>query len=198
MLQVPVWTGERLIRLVVPDSLLAGLLTGPAESRRRPGGEMGHEFLSPEWITEVKAVRDEYASHMPDIDVPALRVNLLITGAPESVAPGGVVHAHADTGGPTFALDVGALLDPDLTVTVDYNTAYDLLVTQKPNAALGAFLSGRIRLTGDIERLAGQTGFDPTSIPGLLANLGITGSSTLADVDPLAAEIGGRIRALTA
>ena len=48
----------------------------------------------------------------------------------------------------------------DLTVTVDYNTAYDLLVEQKPNAAIGAFLSGRIRLAGDLERLAGQTGFD--------------------------------------
>ena len=159
---------------------------------------MGHEFLSPEWITSVKAVRDEYAAQLPDVPVPPLKVNLLITGAPDTVAADGVVHAHADTGGPTLALDVGALPDPDLTVTVDYNTAYDLLVTQKPNAAIGAFLSGRIRLSGDIERLASQTGFDPSSIPGLLANLGITGSSTLADVDPLAAEIGGRIRALTA
>jgi hypothetical protein len=194
MLQVPVWTAERVIRLVVTDSLLHG----PAEPRRRPGGEMGHEFLSPEWITEVKAVRDEYATQIPDVGVPPLRVNLQITGAPATVAPDGVVHAHADTGGPTLALDVGSLADPDLTVTVDYNTAYDLLVDQKPNAALGAFLSGRIRLSGDIERLAGQTGFDPASIPVLLANLGITGSSTLADVDPLAAEIGGRIRALTA
>ncbi len=159
---------------------------------------MGHEFLSPEWITSVKAVRDEYAPQLPDVGVPPLKVNLLITGAPETVAADGVVHAHADTGGATLALDTGSLADPDLTVTVDYDTAYDLLVLQKPNAAIGAFLSGRIRLAGDIERLAAQTGFDPSSIPGLLANLGITGSSTLADVDPLAAEIGGRIRALTA
>ncbi len=159
---------------------------------------MGHEFLSPEWITSVKAVRDEYATQLPDIAVPALKVNLLITGAPDTVATDGVVHAHADTGGPSLALDTGSLDDPDLTVTVDYNTAYDLLVDQKPNAAIGAFLSGRIRLAGDMERLAGQTGFDPSSIPGLLANLGITGSSSLADVDPLAAEIGGKIRALTA
>ncbi|HUR73287.1 MAG TPA: hypothetical protein VMZ00_03380 [Sporichthya sp.] len=159
---------------------------------------MGHEFLSPEWITSVKAVRDEYAPQLPEIGVPALRVNLLITGAPDTVAADGVVHAHADTGGPSLALDTGSLEDPDLTVTVDYNTAYDLLVTQKPNAAIGAFLSGRIKLAGDIERLTSQTGFDPTAIPALLANLGITGSSSLADVDPLAAEIGGRIRALTA
>jgi hypothetical protein len=194
MLMIPVWTAERVIRLVVADDLFAG----PATPRRRSGGEMGHEFLSPQWIAGAKAVRDEYAAHMPDLAVPALRVNLVITGAPETVAPDGVVHAHADTGGPTLALDTGALTEPDLTVTVDYDTAYDLLVDQKPNAALGAFLSGRIRLAGDMQRLATQTGFDPTSIPGLLANLGITGSSTLADVDPVAAEIGGRIRELTA
>ncbi len=160
---------------------------------------MGHEFLSPEWIHSVQAVRDEYATALPDVPVPALRVNLQITHAPDSVASvDGIVHAHADTGGPALVLDVGALADPDLTVTVDYDTAYDLLVEQKPNAALGLFLTGRIRLAGDIDRLAAQTGFDVAAIPGLLSSLGITGSSTLADVDPLAAEIGGKIRALTA
>lgn len=159
---------------------------------------MGHEFLSPEWISGAQTIRDEYASQLPALAVPALRVNLLITGAPHTVAEDGVLHAHAVTGGPVPALDMGALEDADLTVTVDYSTAYDLLVEQKPNAALGAFLSGRIRLAGDIERLTKQTGFDPAAIPGLLANLGITGSSALADVDPVAAEISGKIRALTA
>jgi len=159
---------------------------------------MAFEFLSPQWIAGAKAVRDEYAAQLPDLAVPPLRVNLQITGAPASVAPDGVVHAHADTGAPAPAVDTGSLDDPDLTVTVDYSTAYDLLVEQKPNAALGAFLSGRIRVSGDLERLATQSGFHPTAIPALLAGLGITGSSTLAEVDPVAAEIGGRIRALTA
>jgi hypothetical protein len=159
---------------------------------------MGYPFLSTEWITSVMAVRDEYEHQLPDVPVPALRVNLQVTGVPADVAADGVVLAHADTGGPGLALNVGALADPDLTVTLDYQTAYDLLVVQKPNAALGAFLTGRIRLTGDIERLTATTGFDPAAIPALLAGLGVTGSSTLADIDPLAAEIGGRIRALTA
>ena len=159
---------------------------------------MGYPFLSTEWISSVMAVRDEYEHQLPDVAVPALRVNLQVTGVPADVAADGVVLAHADTGGPGLALNVGPLPDPDLTVTLDYQTAYDLLVTQKPNAALGAFLTGRIRLTGDIERLTANTGFDPAAIPQLLAGLGVTGSSTLADIDPLAAEIGGRIRALTA
>ena len=159
---------------------------------------MGHQFLSTEWITSVMAVRDEYATRMPEVEVPSLRVNLQVTGVPEDVAADGVVLAHADTGGAGLVLNVGPLADPDLTVTLDYQTAYDLLVTQKPNAALGAFLTGRIRLTGDLERLVATTGFDPAAIPQLLSGLGVTGSSTLADIDPLAAEIGGRIRALTA
>lgn len=159
---------------------------------------MGHEFLSEEWITSVQAVRDEYAATLPELDVPALRVNLEIIGVPASVAPDGIVHAHADTAGAGLALDTGSLSEPDLTVTVDYGTAYDLLVDQKPNAAIGAFLTGRIKLAGDLERLATRTGFDVTALPQLLAALGITGSQSLADIDPVAAEIGGRIRALTA
>jgi hypothetical protein len=159
---------------------------------------MGYPFLSTEWITSVMAVRDEYVGQLPDVPVPPLRVNLQVTGVPADVAEDGVVLAHADTGGPGLALNVGPLPDPDLTVSLDYQTAYDLLVTQKPNAAIGAFLTGRIKMVGDLERLADTTGFDPAAIPQLLAGLGITGSSTLADIDPLAAEIGGRIRALTA
>jgi|GEM_PF-6105848 len=159
---------------------------------------MGHQFLSGEWIASVLAVRDEYAHRLPDVEVPELRVNLQVTGAPCSVAADGVVHAHADACGPGLVVNLGPLEDPDLTVTLDYDTAYDLLVSQKPNAALGAFLTGRIRLTGDLERLAATTGFDPAALPGLLTGLGITGSSTLADIDPLAAEIGDRIRELTA
>jgi hypothetical protein len=159
---------------------------------------MGHPFLSAEWIQSVLAVRDEYVHRLPEVPVPPLRVNLQISGVPAEVATDGVVLAHADTAGPGLVLNVGPLPDPDLTVTMDYQTAYDLLVTQKPNAALGAFLTGRIKLTGDLERLTHTTGFDPAAIPQLLAGLGITGSSTLADIDPVAAEIGGRIRALTA
>ncbi|MGQ0842965.1 MAG: hypothetical protein ACT4QF_02400 [Sporichthyaceae bacterium] len=159
---------------------------------------MGHEFLSEDWIAAVKDLRAEYADQRPPAELPALRVNLDVTGVPAEVAPEGVVHAHADTSTAELVLDVGALPDPDLTVTVDYDTAYDLLVDQKPNAAIGAFLTGRIKLTGDLDRLAASGTFDPAQIPALLSSLGITGSSTLADVDPTAAEIGDRIRALTA
>ena len=84
---------------------------------------MGHQFLSTEWITSVMAVRDEYATRIPDVEVPSLRVNLQVTGVPGDVAADGVVLAHADTGGAGLVLNVGPLADPDLTVTLDYQTA---------------------------------------------------------------------------
>jgi hypothetical protein len=159
---------------------------------------MGYEFLSEEWVKAVRAIRDEYEHRAPEVELPALRVNLAITGAPEHLGDDGIVSAHADTSGRGITLDLGGLDDPDLTVTVDHDTAYALLVEQRPNAVLGAFLMGRIKVSGDVAALTEQHGVDLAALPALLASLGVTGSSTLADLDPVAAEIGDRIRAITA
>jgi hypothetical protein len=145
----------------------------------------------------VKELRDECQSQRPPLEVPPLRLNLEVTGAPAGVSDAGVVHAHADTAAATLALDAGALADPDLTVTIDYGTAYELLVDQRPNAAIGAFLTGRIKIAGDLDRLAAESSFDPSQIPALMAQLGITGHSTLADADGTAGQIGDRIRSFT-
>lgn len=158
---------------------------------------MQHEFLSPAWIRAAQAVWAEHQEMLPAPPTAPLRLNLEITGAPDSVAADGTVHAHAETGGPALTVDTGTLAEPDLTLTLDYDTAYDLLVQQRPNAALGAFLTGRIRVAGDLTRVAEQAGVDAAALPSLLASLGITGTSTLADVDPAAGRLGERIRDLT-
>lgn len=159
---------------------------------------MGFDFLSEEWVKAVRAIRDSYDHRAAPVPLPALRVNLTITGAPEELGDGGTVHAHADTSGSALVLDLGALADPDLTMTVDYETAYALLVEQRPNAVLGALLMGRIKISGDFSALTEEHGIDLAALPALLTSLGVTGSSTLADLDPVAAEIGERIRAITA
>jgi hypothetical protein len=154
----------------------------------------------------VRAVRDEYGERAAEqaggVDLPARRLNLSITGAPahlgELDAAGvSTVHAHADTSTRPFWIEIGSLPDADLTVTVDYDTAYALLVEQRPYAVLGAFLMGRIKITGDVNALTEEHGIDLAALPALLASLGVTGSSTLADLDPVAAELGDRIRDLT-
>jgi hypothetical protein len=159
---------------------------------------MGYEFLSEEWVKAVRAIRDTYDHQVAAVPLPALRVNLTITGAPEDLGVDGTVHAHADTAGSSLVLDLGALDDPDLTITVDYDTAYALLVEQRPNAVLGAFLMGRIKISGDVTALTEEHGIDLAGLPALLTSLGITGNSTLADLDPVAAEVGARIHAITA
>ena len=53
-----------------------------------------HAFLSPEWIDAALAIRDEYASHLPEPPAP-VRMNLLITDAPDG---GDDIHASIDTG----------------------------------------------------------------------------------------------------
>lgn len=163
--------------------------------------ETTYEFLSPEWVKAVREIRDEYSDHVPDVALPAVRINLAVTGAPETVDPECVVHAHADTsagGAKGLVLELGALPEPDLTLTVDYDTAYALLVDQRPNAFIAAFLTGKIKIAGDVNRLAESSGLDLSALPALMASLGITGSSTLSDIDPVAAEVGDRIRAITA
>jgi hypothetical protein len=160
---------------------------------------MSYEFLSAEWVKIVREIRDEYADRLPAVVLPAVRINLTVSGAPDTVSPDGVVHAHADTSSTSgLMLELGELPEPDLTVRVDYDSAYALLVDQRPNAFIAAFLTGKIKISGDITRLAEDSGLDLSALPALLSGLGITPSSTLADVDPVAAEIGARVRAVTA
>lgn len=161
---------------------------------------MTYEFLSAEWVKAVRQIRDEYAHHVPDVELPAVQVNVTVTGAPDGVDPDGVVHAHADTSAGAargLVLELGALPAPDLTLTVDYDTAYALVVQARPNAFIAAFLTGKVKVSGDLERLAESSGLSLEALPALLAGLGITGSSTVADLDPVAGEIADRVRAIT-
>jgi hypothetical protein len=160
---------------------------------------MDREFGSEEWIRAVEEIREAYADHVPpEVPVPPVRVNLMLTGAPDGIGQDGTVHAHVDSSRRKNVLDTGALSDPDVTVTVDYDTAYDLVIDQRPNAILAAFLGGRIKVSGDLAGLVAQSGLDLAELPGRLAGLsGGLATATLADIHPLAGEIGARILAIT-
>lgn len=167
---------------------------------------MDREFGSPEWIKAVEEIREAYAEkvaeqiaeQVPEVPVPAFRVNLTMTGAPDGIGQDGVVHAHVDSSRRSNMLDTGALSDPDVSVMVDYDTAYDLVVDQRPSAILAAFLGGRIKVSGDLAGLVAQSGLDLAEIPGRLSGIsGGLATATLADIHPLAGEIGARILAIT-
>jgi putative sterol carrier protein len=50
-------------------------------------------------------------------------------------------------------MEPGHLESPDLTVTLSYDTAKALLVDGDAQAAMNAFLGGRIKVDGDITKM---------------------------------------------
>ena len=133
---------------------------------------MPSKFLSDEWMTEAKKIREEFAGKGTP-PAHAVRMNQIITDVPFG---DGTINAHLDTSGGEAELDVGHLENPDLTVTLDYETAKAIIVDGNPQAGMQAFMAGKIKVQGDMTKLmAMQSG----------------------PVDPTAQEVSERIKAIT-
>lgn len=113
------------------------------------GSTETYEFLSDGWFVAVRALRDEYAAGGATAPV-ELRANLVVTEVPFSSDQ---VLAHVDTSRGGLVLERGHLEQADLSVQVDWATAKALLVDGNPQAAMGAFMEGKIRIEGDVGRL---------------------------------------------
>jgi putative sterol carrier protein len=117
-----------------------------------------YEFLSPEWMDAVRAIRDE----MPGSDSPPahiVRMNLVITEAPFDA--GKEIEAHMDTSQGDVQMDIGHLDSPDLTVTVDYATAKAIFIDQNPQAGMQAFMAGKVKVQGDMSKLMAMQASTP-------------------------------------
>ena len=77
-------------------------------------------------------------------------MNLILTECPFG---DGQLDAHLDTSSGELVLDRGHLDSPDLTVTIDYETAKAILVEGNAQVAMQAFMAGRIKLEGDMTLL---------------------------------------------
>jgi putative sterol carrier protein len=101
-------------------------------------------------------VRASRRSHGPRVPVrrPApeqsLRVNQVITDSPFGSDP---VEMYLDTSEGVPHIDRGHLPEADITVTTDYDTAKELFVADDPQAAMQAFMSGRVAVEGDIAKM---------------------------------------------
>ena len=112
-------------------------------------------FLSDEWLAESRKLREEYMQRVPQVPV-SVRMNQIIKEVPFG---DGVIHAHVDTSSGQLDIDTGHLESPDLTVTLSYETAKAILIDGDTQAAMNAFLGGRIKVDGDITKmLALQSG----------------------------------------
>jgi putative sterol carrier protein len=84
--------------------------------------------------------------------------------------------AHLDTSSGELLLDVEHIDPVDLTVTLDYDIAKAILIEGNPQAGMQAFMSGKIKVEGDMAKLLALQG-------------GVS--------DPSTAEVAARIKAIT-
>lgn len=132
-----------------------------------------YPFLSDEWVTEARKIRQEYEGKTGTIPH-QMRMNLVITDVPFSESS---IDAHMDSSDGQLKLELGHIDPVDLKVTLDYGTAKAILVEGNPQAGMQAFMAGRIRVEGDMAKLMAMQATPP---------------------DPAAQEVAGRLRAITA
>ena len=110
---------------------------------------MAHPFLSEEWIAEARKVREKYEGRAPKVPF-VVRMNQIVTKVPFGE---GVIHSHLDTSSGEIVMELGHLENPDLVVTTDYETARTIFIGQDPQAGMQAFLSGKVRVEGDMTKM---------------------------------------------
>ena len=121
---------------------------------------MTYPFLSDEWMSEAKAIREKYADEVPEVTT-IIRLNQVVTDVPFG---DGEVRSYLDTSSGSMAMELGELETPDATITTDYATAKALFVDQDQAATMQAFMTGKIKVTGDMTKLmAMQAGGPPTA-----------------------------------
>ncbi len=134
---------------------------------------MSYPFLSDEWLEAAKKIREDYKGKgTPPAHV--VRMNQVITDVPFG---SGSIDAHMDTSSGEMEMDTGHLDNPDLTVTLDYETAKAILVDGNPQAGMQAFMAGKIKVQGDMTKLMAMQQTTP---------------------DPVQAEVAAKIKEITA
>jgi putative sterol carrier protein len=131
---------------------------------------MSHPFLSSAWMDEARAIREKYAAEAAKVTA-SIRMNQVITDVPESVGSGDTIRAFMDTSSGDVVMELGELEAPDLTLTIDYDTARKIFVEQDQAAGMQAFMSGKIKVQGDMMKMmAMQTSMPQDDIAKQIAN----------------------------
>lgn len=102
---------------------------------------MPYEFLSDDWLTEVKKISEESGGDQPASD---LVINIVVTGGPS-----GDRQVHIN--GATFG--AGNIEGAPTKLTVPYDVAKAIFVEGNQQAAMQAFMGGQIKVEGDMSKL---------------------------------------------
>jgi hypothetical protein len=106
-----------------------------------------HPFLSDPWFDEVRRLHEAAGGAAPEgADI---RMNLMITSTPFD----GDLAMHMAAAGGRADWGKGHLDDADVTLTLGYDTAKAIFVDGNPQAAIEAFMAGKIIVQGDITKL---------------------------------------------
>ena len=112
-----------------------------------------YQFLSDEWFAIVdQLVEDHGADAAGSTDI---LMNLTITDTPF----GSERHMHMGARQGRGHWGIGHADGADLQLTTDYATAKDVFVSGNPAAGMQAFMSGKVKVQGDMAKLmAAQAG----------------------------------------
>jgi hypothetical protein len=114
---------------------------------------MPHTFLSDDWLDAVEAMRDEAPEPAPAMK--DLKLNIVVAGGPD-----GDREIHMAAG----QFERGLVDDAPTKLTVPYDVAKAMFIDGNQQAAMQAFMSGQIKVEGDMAKLmAMQAGGAPTA-----------------------------------
>lgn len=127
---------------------------------------MTYPFLSTTWMDAAKAIRSNYAGQAPKITA-VIRINQVITDVPFG---DGTINSYMDTSSGEMEVELGALENPDATVTTDWATARAIFGLNDQAAAMQAFMGGKIKVAGDMMKMmAMQTSIPQSDITAKIA-----------------------------
>ena len=113
---------------------------------------MSHPFLTEAWFDAVEELRSEQPE-APDAMADAT-INITVTGGPD-----GDVDVHLADG----AFDRGHTDGAPTKLTVPYDVAKKLFIDGDQSAAMQAFMSGQIKVEGDMTKVMALQTATPTT-----------------------------------
>jgi hypothetical protein len=104
---------------------------------------VAEQFLSDGWFTQAEKIQADVNPPVPPA-IKGLKINMQVTGGP--------------SGDVSFRMDDGRMLkghaaDAPTMLVIPYPVAKAMLIDQNQQAAMQAFMSGQIRVEGDMAKI---------------------------------------------
>ena len=114
-----------------------------------------HVFLSDGWIEAAKAAYERNGVTVPY----KMKMNQVISGCPFEPSE---VRTFIDTSDGTMRTGKGEVDGAEVTLHTDWETSRKIIVEQDQQAAMQAFMSGKIKVVGDMTKLMTMNATPPT------------------------------------